>query len=121
MIFLFILASIISILFFQLIWSFMLPLLMAVIMAGLTVAILLGFTAEDGNFSPHLRLGAEGTGVYTSTFSGITSEGACYLAVTNTINGQTEVIGIPQHILADIPEAPLQPTEQGTSIIKLSR
>jgi len=89
-------------------------------LAGLTVAILLGFTAEDGTFSPHLQQG-ERTGIYTSTFSGITSDGACYLAVTNTINGQTEVIGIPQHILSDITVAPLQPTEQGTSIIKLSR
>ena len=88
---------------------------------GLTVAVLFGFTAEDDTWSQNLRRGGEQTGIYTSTFSGITSEGACYLAVTNTINGQTEVIGIPQHILADIPEAPLQPTEQGTSIIKLSR
>jgi hypothetical protein len=90
-------------------------------LAGLTFAILLGSTAEEGVWSRQLHQPGKRTGIYTSTFSGITSEGACYLAVTNTINGQTEVIGIPQDVLADITVTPLQATEQGTSIIKLSR
>ena len=90
-------------------------------LAGLTLAILLGSTAEDGIWLQQAYQRGERTGIYTSTFSGITSEGACYLAVTNTINGETELIGIPQGILTDITITPLQPTEQGTSIIKLSR
>ena len=44
---------------------------------GLTVAVLFGFTAEDDTWSQNLRRGGEQTGIYTSTFSGITSEGAC--------------------------------------------
>lgn len=92
------------------------------VLLGLIIAVLMGSTMEENERFPPSRLPiSEQTGIYTSTFSGITPEGACYLAVTNTISGQTEVIGIPQDVLANITATPLQPTEQGTAIIKLTR
>ena len=66
--------------------------LLITFLAGLTVAILLGSADQEDSWSDHLQQGRERIGVYTSTFSGITSDGVCYLAVTNTGNGQAEVI-----------------------------
>jgi len=102
--------------------------------AGLTIAVLLGWTADNDRFfvpSDPVELTYQqrelleeqtvGKGIFTSTFSGITPSGNCYLAVTNTITGQTELIGIPEETINSITTAPLQPTEQGTAIIKLTQ
>jgi hypothetical protein len=63
----------------------------------------------------------EKVGIYRPTFSGITPEGNCYLAVTNTITGQTEIFGIPAAKVKQISDKPLQTTSQGTFIVEISR
>jgi hypothetical protein len=35
---------------------------------------------------------------YQSTFSGMTPDGECYLAVTNTVNGATEIVKITKDL-----------------------
>ena len=67
--------------------------LMAFIL-GLSIALFVGAVIEDSRAEVWGEF-AE-IGVYNPTFSGITPEGVCYLAVTNTITGQTEIFGIPK-------------------------
>ncbi len=84
---------------------------------GLSI-VLLGAVIEGGH-DEVLGEFAE-IGVYSPTFSGITPEGVCYLAVTNTITGQTEIFGIPKKALDKITEKPLQLTDQTSVIVELS-
>jgi hypothetical protein len=77
---------------------------------GLSIALLMGAAMES-----------KPVGVYRPAFSGITSEGACYLAVTNTITGRTEIFGIPKEVLIKIGKEPFQITQQGTAIVKPSQ
>ena len=76
---------------------------------GLSIAFLMGAAMESKR-----------VGVYRPAFSGITPDGACYLAVTNTITGRTEIFGIPEDVLAKIGRQPFKITQQETAIIELS-
>ena len=77
---------------------------------GLSIAFLMGAAIES-----------KPVGVYKPAFSGITSDGACYLAVTNTITGRTEIFGIPKEALTKIGRKPFKITQQGAAIIELSQ
>ena len=83
--------------------------LMAFIL-GLSIALLMG-----------AAMGGKTVGVYKPAFSGITPEGACYLAVTNTKTGRTEIFGIPKEALVKIGREPFTVTPQGTAIVKPSQ
>jgi hypothetical protein len=86
---------------------------------GLLTVFLLGAATEGGRLEVWGAF--DKVGIYRPTFSGITPEGECYLAVTNTKNGETEIFGIPRTALAKIGKKPLQVTQQGTAIVELSR
>ena len=77
---------------------------------GLAIALLMGAAMED-----------KPVGAYKPAFSGITPEGACYLAITNTITGQTEIFGIPKILLVKVGRESFRVTQQGTAIVKPSR
>ena len=76
---------------------------------GLSIVLLMGAAMESGS-----------VGVYKPAFSGITSGGSCYLAVTNTTTGRTEIFGIPKEALTKIGKKPFQVTQQGSAIVELS-
>jgi len=76
---------------------------------GLSIAFLMGAATES-----------KPVGVYEPAFSGITPDGACYLAVTNTVTGRTEIFGIPEDVLTKIGRQPFKITQQETAIIELS-
>ncbi len=76
---------------------------------GLSIAFLMGAAIEN-----------KPVGVYKPAFSGITPGGGCYLAVTNTTTGRTEIFGIPKEALTKIGKKPFQVTQQGSAIVELS-
>lgn len=86
---------------------------------GLSVAFLMG-AARDNN---RMQVWGEiaGVGIFKPAFSGITPDGNCYLAITNTITGQSEIFGIPRVALDRITEKPFQLTDQTSVIVELSR
>ena len=77
---------------------------------GLSIALLMGAAIES-----------KPVGVYKPAFSGITPDGACYLAVTNTITGRTEIFGIPKEALTRIGRDPFKVTQHGSAIVELSQ
>ena len=81
-----------------------------VFILGLAIVLLMGAAMEG-----------KPVGGYKPAFSGITPEGACYLAVTNTITGQTEIFGIPKEVLIKVGREPFKVTPQGTAIVKPSQ
>ncbi len=45
-------------------------------------------------------------GTYRCAFSGVSAAGDCYLAITNTTTGKTEVIGITEYIRSELKDRP---------------
>ncbi len=86
---------------------------------GLSVALLMGAAIANNR----MEIWGEfvEVGVYKPAFSGITPEGHCYLAVTNTKTGRSEIFGIPKEALERISQKPFQLTEQNSVITELSR
>jgi hypothetical protein len=85
---------------------------------GLSISLFTG-TAIEGSRREALREFGE-IGVYSSSFSGITPDGFCYLAITNTKTGNSEIFGIPKEALDRITEKPFQLTDQTSVIVELS-
>jgi hypothetical protein len=86
---------------------------------GLLTVFLLGAVTDTQRLE--VRGEFEKVGVYETAFSGITLGGGCYLAVTNTITGRTEIVGIPKDAITRIGSRPFKVTTQGTAIVELSR
>jgi hypothetical protein len=62
----------------------------------------------------------EKVGVYRPAFSGITPEGDCYLAVTNTITGTSEIFGITKEVRVKMSDRPFQSAKGGV-VVELSQ
>ena len=58
-------------------------------------------------------------GFFQPAFSGISEEGDCYLAVTDTRTGRTEVFGITKDIQKKLSDRPFQATQEGSAIVEL--
>jgi hypothetical protein len=69
------------------------------------------FVTVEGNF--------EKVGIYQPAFSGVSAEGNCYLAITNTRTGKTEVFGITKETQKKFSEASFQKAREGSVIIEL--
>ena len=84
---------------------------------GLSVILLLG-AAE----MYHVRLTGEFEKIcaYQSTFSGINNNGDCYLAVTDTKSGQTEIFALKKELRATMTDKPFQLSKQGSMIVELT-
>ena len=86
---------------------------------GLSIVFLLGAAIESNRMEVWGKF--EKVGVYRPAFSGITPDGGCFLSVTNTITGRTEIFGIPKEALAKVSKKPFQATQQNSVIVELSR
>jgi hypothetical protein len=61
----------------------------------------------------------EKVGVFQPAFSGVSPEGTCYLAVTNSRTGRTEVFSITKESQKKFSENPLQMSREGGVVIEL--
>lgn len=57
-------------------------------------------------------------GVYQPAFSGVSAEGNCYLAITHTRTGRTEVFGITKETQKKMSDIPFQMSREGSVIIE---
>ena len=92
-------------------------LFVAGLVLGLLVVFLLGAASERLHLSGQLAI-TTGSGVYQSTLSGVSGDGDCYLAITNTMSGRTEILGITKHVRERLREKP--DGKQGSVIIDVS-
>lgn len=94
-------------------------LLIGVLIGGVVVSVLGAMQLAD-RLEVSGSVEARGTGNYIPVFSGMTTDGECILAITNSTNGDTEVFKITketQKKMSDI--IPFQGTSQKTLYIKL--
>ena len=85
---------------------------------GLAIVFLLGAV----EYYYHVEVFGEfaKVGIYQSTFSGVSADGDCYLAITNTKSGQTEVFGITKDLQAKLNDKPFQAGKQGSAIVEIT-
>jgi hypothetical protein len=57
-------------------------------------------------------------GVYQPAFSGVSADGNCYLAITHTPTGRTEVFGITKDTNKKLTDNPFQMSSEGSIIIQ---
>jgi len=80
------------------------------------------FVLVAGAVSEHYLVTVEGefekVGVYHPAFSGVSAEGNCYLAVTNTRTGRTEVFGITKATQKKLSDNPFQTSREGSVIVE---
>jgi hypothetical protein len=69
------------------------------------------FVTVEGEF--------EKVGIFQPAFSGVSAEGACYLAVTNSRTGRTEVFSITKDSQKKFSDNPLQMSREGGVVIEL--
>jgi hypothetical protein len=87
---------------------------------GLVVGVC--FVLVAGAVAEHYYVTVEGefekVGVYQSAFSGVSTEGNCYLAITNTRTGRTEVFGITKETNKKLSDNSLQMSREGSVIVE---
>ncbi len=88
--------------------------------SGAAVVLILGAVSAMESYSIVLSGAFENVGTYQSTFSGVSAEGDCYLAITNTITGKSEVLGITPQIRAKLTDKPFQLGREGSLIVELT-
>ncbi len=80
------------------------------------------FVLAAGAVAEHCLVTVEGefekVGVYQPAFSGVSAEGNCYLAITNTRTGRTKVFGITKEINKKLSDNPLQMSREGSVIVE---
>ncbi len=63
----------------------------------------------------------EKVGIYQPALSGVSAEGNCYLAVTNTETGKTQVFGITKETQKKLADKAFQIARGGGVIVELER
>ena len=86
---------------------------------GLSAALIMGAAIENSRMEVN-RESVE-VSVFRPAFSGITQNGMCYLAVTNTITGRSEIFRVPGEALDGMPQKPFQFNQRNSVIVELSR
>jgi hypothetical protein len=61
----------------------------------------------------------EKVGFYQPALSGVSEQGDCYLAVTDTRTGRTEIFQITKNTGKKLSDNPFQTTQQGSAIVEL--
>ena len=88
--------------------------------AGLAVGIC--FVLVLGAAAEHYLVTVEGefekVGVYQPAFSGVSAEGSCYLAITNTRTGRTEIFEVTKETRKKLSENPFQMSREGSVIVE---
>ena len=92
--------------------------------AGLLFVFVIG-TAAEHEIKEHL-VTVKGDIVsptikYQSTFSGTTPDGDCYLAITNTLDGRTEIFKVTKSLNKIFTEKALQSGHDGRVVAEPSR
>lgn len=77
---------------------------------GLSIAFLMG-----------AAIGGKPVGVYMPALSDVTPDGICYLVVTNTVTGRTEIFGIPKEAISRIGTEPFTPTPHGSATVEVTK
>ena len=89
-------------------------------MAGVALGVC--FVLAVGAATEHYLVTIEGefakVGVFQSTFSGIADDGRCYLAVTNTRTGRTEIFGISKDTQKKFSDNPFQMAREGSVVVE---
>ena len=87
---------------------------------GIVVGVF--FVLAVGAATEHYFVTVEGefekVGIFQPAFSGVSAEGNCYLAITNTRTGRTEVFGITKEIHKKLSDNPFQMSREGSVIIE---
>jgi hypothetical protein len=90
-------------------------------LAGLAVGVC--FVLAAGAVAEHYFVTVEGefekVGVFQPAFSGVSAEGHCYLAITNTRTGKTEIFAITKDSQKKFSENALQMSREGSVVIEL--
>lgn len=87
---------------------------------GICVMFALGAVNERLELFGELSIKTDVTGLYQPAFSGITDDGDCYFAVTNTVTGQTELFGITEKLMKKLDDKAFQPAREGRILIELT-
>lgn len=87
---------------------------------GICFMLALGAAQDHLELSGELSVKTEVTGVYQPAFSGITDNGECYFAVTNTVTGDTELFGITEKLMKKLGDKAFQPAKEGRVLIELT-
>lgn len=91
------------------------------VLIGFIIGILFVFVIGAVGIEEYLVTvrGAIVSSNYQSTFSGMTPDGECYLAVTNTQNGTTEIVKITKNLSQMFEGKTLEKGSHGRAILKL--
>ena len=87
---------------------------------GLSVIIVLGAAHQDRQYEVKVSGGISTSTTtihYQSTFSGISPNGVCYLAITNTQDGYTNVFKITEALSDSFNKNAFQKGQQGRIIV----
>ena len=87
---------------------------------GLSVIIVLGAAHQDRSYEVKVSGGistSTSTIHYQSTFSGISPDGVCYLAITNTQDGYTNLFKITEALSDSFNKNAFQKGQQGRVIV----
>jgi hypothetical protein len=87
------------------------------LVVGVCLVLALGAVAE------HYYVTVEGefekVGIFQPAFSGVSTDGSCYLAVTNTRTGRTEIFGLTKETQKKLSNNPFQMSREGSVIVEL--
>lgn len=89
---------------------------------GLAVGVCIVLVAGEVSVSDHYFVTVEGdfekVGIFQPAFSGVSAEGNCYLAITNTRTGRTEIFGITKETHKKLSDIPFQMSRGGSVIVE---
>jgi len=87
---------------------------------GICFMFALGAVNERMELFGELSVKTDGTGLYQPAFSGISDDGNCYFAVTNTVTGKTELFGITDKLMKKLDDKAFQLGQEGRALIELT-
>jgi len=84
---------------------------------GLVVVLAIGAAVQQ--YDVTVRGDFEKVGIFQPAFSGVSPDGQCYLAVTDTRTGKTQVFGITKEIQKKLSDKPFQMSRDGGLVVEL--
>ncbi len=84
--------------------------------AGVCFVLAVGAAAE--RYYVTLEGEFEKVGIYQPAFSGVSAEGSCYLAVTNTRTGKTEIFSVTKDTQKKFSDNVFQMSREGSVIVE---
>jgi hypothetical protein len=86
------------------------------------VALGVCFVLAVGAATEHYLVTVQGefekVGVFQSSFSGVSNDGYCYMAITNTRTGRTEIFGMSKDTHKKFSDNPFQMAREGSVIVE---